>query len=257
MTAGRWLVSFGPDRTDLPALVCLAPAGGGGGQYRPWQRALDGRYTVHGVALPGRENRWGEPAARSMELVVAAVADEVVRRVPVGAPVVVFGQSFGGLIGFEVVRWLEQVHGRAVAALVVAACRPPHHWVGAGAGMTDDELGDLLDLRGLDDLDDPEMAVERREVMLETLRADVVLSTSYTGSPRDEVAAPLHVWGGDQDEIVTGEQLDGWAGRARGAFVRRAFRGGHDFCETDVSDVLAALRAIRTETPVTDRVLGG
>jgi surfactin synthase thioesterase subunit len=81
----------------------------------------------------------------------------------------VFGQSFGGLLGYEVVRRLGEHHGRWPVALVVAACRSPEQWVGTAPGLAEDDLDltELLDARRLGPVDLDE---ESRELLLDAFR---------------------------------------------------------------------------------------
>jgi surfactin synthase thioesterase subunit len=220
-----WLAPWHSCADVDAVLLCLPPAGSGCGQFAGWQRELGASVAAVGVQLPGREQRFAEPMPATVDDAVAAIASEVVARLPAGAPLVLYGQSFGGLLAYELCRCLHGVHGRPPAALVVAACRAPHHWVGAGRGLVEDgaELERLLDLRGLGDDLDP----DSRELMLEVLRVDAQLSLTYADPAGAPVPCPLHAWGGTRDEIVTAGQLDEWAAYAGGPFERRQFPGSH------------------------------
>ncbi|MFC7648963.1 thioesterase II family protein [Streptosporangium lutulentum] len=120
-----WLVSWLPEPYTRPTLLCLPQAGAGCGQFRPWQDALGTEVSVVGVQLPGRENRFTDPPAHSVGEVVDAVVAELAGALTPGLPLVVFGNSFGGLLGYEITRRLGYHHDRWPDALVVAACRPP------------------------------------------------------------------------------------------------------------------------------------
>jgi surfactin synthase thioesterase subunit len=236
--SGRYLVSWHPEPARQPVLLCLPPAGAGCGQFAAWQSALAPHVALMGVQLPGRESRWADPEPGSVREVVGEVADELGRLLPPGHPVTVFGHSFGALLGYEVVRLLESAGGPAVSALVVAACRPPEHWAGAGRGLVDDpaELDRLLDARSAGEFDP-----DTRELLLEMLRADVRLSLTYPAGGRAPVGCPLEAWGGEQDETVTPEQVAGWSRYAGASWRARVFPGGHYFCLTDPAPALALL----------------
>ncbi|MFF7368546.1 thioesterase II family protein [Streptomyces tricolor] len=243
--AASWLRPWHPAPRRAPALLCLAPAGAGCGQYRPWQDLLGDDVSVIGVALPGRESRWSDPMPGTLDEAVRQIAAEADALLVPGQPWTVFGESFGGLLGFEVVRRLAEDHGRLPEALVVAACRAPHLWVGAGNGLlaADDELEKLLAARDLD----PELLdAETRDLMLETLRADVELSLTYRHPGRVVLPVPVEAWGGRDDTTVTAAHLAEWADYADD-FRRREFPGGHYFCAERTDDITALLRLLAKE----------
>lgn len=246
MTGGSWLVPWHryPDRH--PLLLCVPPAGAGCGQFAAWQVELADDVSVVGVQLPGREARWAEPGPSTMDEAVGAVVAELVQLVPADHPVVVFGHSLGALLGYEITRSLWRARGSWPRALVLAACRPPHMWVGAGRGLVDDagELARLLDARGLDadDLDE-----DSRELMLEVLRRDARLSASYTGGDREAVECAVEAWSGEKDETVPAEHAADWRAYAAGSFRARRFPGGHYFYLEEPSQVLALLGPMTRE----------
>jgi surfactin synthase thioesterase subunit len=219
---GSWISTWPscPGDAALPALLCLPPAGAGCQQFRAWAPALAGVGQVYGVQLPGRENRWREPMPRTFDEAVEAIAGELRPVVAAGRRLVVFGHSFGGLLGYEIARRVRP------AALVVSACRAPGHWDGAGRGIVEDdeELDKLFDTAGLDPafLDE-----DTRALMVAMLRKDAVLSLSYTHSPGAQLSVPVHAWRADGDDTVTAEDLAGWAAVTTAAFRVHRVEGGH------------------------------
>ncbi|WP_283138050.1 thioesterase II family protein [Rhizohabitans arisaemae] len=251
----RWLVSWRPEPYGRPVVLCLPQAGAGCGWFRSWQHRLGDRLSVIGVQLPGRENRWADPPPESVEAVVEAVTGELVDAMPPGHPFLVFGNSFGGLIGYEITRSLGLRYGRWPLAFVVAACRPPDSWAGAGRGLVEgeEELAGLLDARGLgaDDLDE-----DSREIALEILRQDARLSLDYELRGEPALPCPVEAWGGETDETVTAAQLDGWAGYAAGGFRRRRFPGGHHFAVEHAEALLPLLAGLGDPEPASESVPG-
>src|SRR6185503_13776935 len=125
---------------------CVAPAGSGCGRFRDWQSELGDTVSVVGVQLPGREERLDEPHPSSLDEIVTAVTREALAYADPDAPLVVFGESFGGLIGYELTRRLGAA-GRWPSAMVLAASEPPHLRAGveglvafARAGLEGTEL---------------------------------------------------------------------------------------------------------------------
>ncbi|WP_424211353.1 thioesterase II family protein [Streptomyces sp. BI20] len=219
---GSWISTWSTDPADAtrPALLCLPPAGAGCQQFRAWQPALAGAAQVYGVQLPGRENRWREPMPETFDEAVTAVAAELADTLAPGRPLIVFGHSFGGLIGYEVARRVRP------HALVVSGCRAPWYWDGAGRGIVDDEaeLDKLFDTAGLD----PELLdADTRALMVAMLRKDARLSVGYAHRAGDPLDVPVHAWGADGDETVSAEELDGWGAVTTAGLLRRTVPGGH------------------------------
>jgi surfactin synthase thioesterase subunit len=237
-----WLISWHPEPERRPALLCLPQAGAGCGQFRRWQQWLQDEVAVIGVALPGREGRWSEPPATDIDAVLEAVIEELCSVLLPGQPLAVFGNSFGGLLGYELAVRLSR-SGWLPQALMVAACRPPAMWVGMGRGLLRDgqSLADLVDAR---DFGDVELDPQTRELVLEVLGHDARLSLSYAGPEGSRLSCPLHAWGAEQDRIVLPAQLDGWQDYTSGDFRRRQFAGGHHFCSERAESVLPAVRDI-------------
>lgn len=219
---GSWISTWptGPDDGNLPALLCLPQAGAGCQQFRAWAKALAGVGQVHGVQLPGRENRWREPMPETLGEAVEAITGELRPIVAGGRRLVVFGHSFGGLLGYEIARRVTP------DVLVVSACRAPGHWDGAGRGIVEDdeELDKLFDTAGLDPafLDE-----DTRALMVAMLRKDAVLSLSYTHTPGDPLRVPVHAWSAAGDETVTVGDLAGWAAVTTAGFRVHRVEGGH------------------------------
>ncbi|GAB1515780.1 thioesterase II family protein [Actinophytocola sp. KF-1] len=228
-----WLVPFAPVG-ERPVLVCLPQAGSGCGAFRSWQEGRDD-VSVVGVQLPGRENRFADEFPATFAEAVAEIVAALSATVPPALPVVLFGHSLGGLLGYEVARALP----RPPDALVVAACKPPHlSGRAAGSLGAADGFATAADLVADKELDD-----DLRELVLEILRQDAELSATYTDPAGAPVPCPLHAWGGTADEVVTAEHVGGWAAYAGRTFHTRQFTGGHDFCLT-APEVAAAARAV-------------
>jgi len=223
-----------PVEPDRPLLLCLPQAGAGTGGYLPWvSRFAD--FDVAAVLLPGREQRFTEPPPPDIATAVDDIAGEVVALLK-GQPLVVFGDSFGGLLGYELARRLP------VSALVVTACRAPRWWSGAGRGITHDDVEELVAARAVEvDLDE-----DSRELLVEVLLADAALSSSYQALPGAVLDCPVHAWGGRHDHTVTRRQLADWIEVAPAGFHRLDFAAGHDLVRRCTAEVTAAVHAVVT-----------
>lgn len=234
---GAWISTWTDDPADraLPALLCLPPPGPAASSSALAIRAGRHRPGVRSTAA-GPGEPLAEPMPDSFDEAVEAIAAELVSTVG-NRPLIVFGHSFGGLLGYEVSRRV------APRALVVSGCRAPGHWDGAGRGIVDDgeELDKLFDTAGLD----PELLDEdTRALMVGMLRKDAQLSLSYVHKPGVRLGMPVHAWGADGDETVTSADLDGWAAITTAAFTRHTTTGGHHAVLRHPRPVLEQLTAL-------------
>jgi surfactin synthase thioesterase subunit len=58
------------------------------------------------------------------------------------------------------------------------------------------------------------------------------------------LSCTVEAWGGDGDDTVTPQHLDGWAPYAGKDFVRRQFPGGHYFCQQRLKEILPILEGL-------------
>lgn len=239
-----WLVTWHPEPAQRPTLLCLAHGGAGCGRYRSWQDKLGDAVSVVGVQLPGRENRWREEHPSTMAEAAEAVVAEVAGLVAPTAPLVVFGESFGGLLGYEVTRRLGE-RGRPPAALVIAASDPPHAWAGDSHQYGSDTV--LRQLLASSSAEVPELDEDAREYTLAVMRKDGALASTFALPAEARLDSAVHAWGGDTDKLVTPASLDEWSSYTTKEFVRKQFDGGHMF-GTDLAE---------TTLPLLARLLGG
>jgi surfactin synthase thioesterase subunit len=207
-------------------LLCLSHAGGGASGFHPWSVNLPETIEVLAAQLPGREGRFQEPPITSISGIAAALASELENWLD--RPLVVFGHSFGALIGFELARLLQQ-HSRAPAALVVSGRRSPD------LGVTEPPIRDLPDAQFIDCIDRryggiPSVVLQDKDLLrmfLPALRADFTALETYVFHPEPRIDCPLLVYGGRDDPQAAFDQIEGWRRVSNGETRYRLFPGDH------------------------------
>lgn len=223
---------------SVPVLLCLPQAGAGALQFQGWQVRLGSSATVCAVQLPGREDRWGEPAPSSIDEVVGAVVAEMADAGLLDRPLVVFGDSLGGLIAYELARVVGP------SALVVCVCRAPVHWARQG-GLREDDVERLASASVDGSTLPPELAAELRDIAAEVLRRDAALSATFRSGPGTEpLRCPVYAWGAVADRTVTPAQLDDWRDVTTGPLHRHDFIGGHRLSHDDPVALLGRLSRV-------------
>jgi surfactin synthase thioesterase subunit len=223
-------------------LICLPPAGGGASRYRDWSAHLPDDVEVVSVQLPGRENRFAEPAIESMEqLVGPLLAGLAGYLIP---PFALFGHSMGALIAFALAHRMRQ-RGMAPVVLFASGCRAPHLPSRSPAWHTLPDREFLAVIRGLGGIP-PELLAERQflDAMLPTLRSDCTLIETYLARPQTPLSCPVSVFGGLRDGEVPPEDLQAWSHHTTGPFRVHLLPGDHFFVNSARS---ALLRLVASE----------
>ncbi len=239
MTRSPWTQVSRPRPTARLRLICLPAAGGGASRYRDWPAHLPDDVEVVSVQLPGRENRFNEPAIESMEPLVGQLLDGLASYlVP---PFALFGHSMGGLIAFELVRRLRPKGLRPVH-LFASGCRAPHLPSRSPDWHTLPDREFIAAVEGLGGIP-PELLADSQflDTMLPMLRSDCTLTEMYVCRPQVPLSCPVTAFGGLADQEVFPEDVRAWSSHTTGSFRAHLLPGDHFFVNSARSDLLRLL----------------
>ncbi|MFI2437499.1 thioesterase II family protein [Streptomyces sp. NPDC018693] len=237
-----WEVRWHPAPGARIRLLCLPHAGGGALAYRAWARALAPDIEVVAIRLPGRESRFREePFSRLGDLVPGLVKDLA----PLLAePHAWFGHSMGALIAFEACR-ASRALGLGRARRLLVSGRPAPHLPLRGAPVHAAPMADLV-ARLRANGGTPDEVLEDDVAMaalLPMLRADYSVAETYAHRPDEPLDCPLSVFGGEQDPLVTPQELAAWRRHsARGCTVR-TYPGGHFYLHEEPAPLLRVIES--------------
>lgn len=233
-----WLVLPSPQPQALMRLFCFPYAGGGASIFTPWARILPPQVEVAGVQLPGRENRIGDRPIADMDVLVEQMGQALLPFMD--RPFAFFGHSNGGLMAFELTRWLRR-NGRTQPMHLITSGRPAPQVVLEGPTLHDLPEAEFHDmLRRFNGT--PEEVLQNAEIMeliTPMLRADFSLGETYAYTPEAPLAVPLSAYGGERDEEVPAWSVSAWHEQAAGEFREVMFPGGHFFINENRDEVLA------------------
>jgi medium-chain acyl-[acyl-carrier-protein] hydrolase len=221
-------------------LFALPFAGGGASLFRTWSEALPASVECCAVQLPGRETRYAEPPFVRMSHLIEALSVDLQPLLDI--PFIVFGNSMGALVAFELARAWRRQSARAPEALVLAAHAAPHR---PSRFLELHTLADAefrVELRRLNGT--PSAILDNDELMhalSPTLRSDFELCETYKCPDEPPLTLPIFACGGVNDPRATYEDLAAWQIHTRGDFDVRVFPGDHFFIQSQRSEFLAFL----------------
>ncbi|MFE7619917.1 thioesterase II family protein [Streptomyces sp. NPDC057496] len=239
--AELWIRRFHPAPEKPIRLVCLPHAGGTASYFFRYSQILAATADVLTIQYPGRQDRRHEPPLTT----VSALADRIHRVLTPyhDRPLVLFGHSMGGILGFELARRMER-EGRPPSGLIVSGRRAPDIYAADNVHTRGDEalIAEMGTLSGTDPgvLADEEIL----RMVLPAMRADFKAIETYRYRPDGEGPAldcPLSVLTGASDPRVTLEQARAWRKFTNGPFTFRSFPGGHFFLTPQQDAVTAAI----------------
>ena len=206
--------------TKKITLVCLPFAGAGASVFGHWQSLAGDNVEVRPLRLPGRERRIDEEPYRDVAAAVEGLLPDIT-----GDRVALFGHGLGAVLAYELALRLRETTD-VVALFASGSPRPGDERPDRATGLPDDEF--LVQVAGFagythEALDDPEM----REMILPTLRADVEMHENYRPSATSGLTTPIIAVRGEDDDLVTYEQVESWSKVAGGEFDHVELPGGH------------------------------
>jgi medium-chain acyl-[acyl-carrier-protein] hydrolase len=230
-----------PRPTAATRLFCFPHSGGGPATFRTWPEAAGAEVEVWTVVLPGRAGRAEEPFARNWVELIAECTDAIRAAGADGVRTVLFGQSLGALIAFEVARALQAL-GAAPDRLVVAARSAPDVPPALRVPADDAALVSMIDHRYGGIPDALRAVPELLAHFLPVLRADLELAAAYEFEPADPLSVPLIAFAGAADETVPRGDLERWGAHTRADFAAHRLPGGHLCSQVHSARLLRAAR---------------
>ena len=238
----RWIQCLEARPRARMRLFCFSFAGGGAGVFRRWPRYLARSIEVHAIQLPGRENRFGEPCAQSMDEVVAAVMGEWEALSDV--PAAFFGHSLGALTAYEVAAAVERSGLGEPCHLIVSGRRAAHqNRTGNFHNLPEDALiGELIRLNGTS----PQIFADRemRDLFLPMLRSDYRILETYRHAQRGPLDLPIAACSGADDSEVSPAEMLAWRELTRGLFQYLPFPGDHFYLNPHVQSLVEAVSTL-------------
>lgn len=229
---GNWLAFYKPVKRAHLRLFCFPYAGGSATIFQKWPEILPSEIEVCPVQLPGRGNRLNEPAATKIEQLLPGLAAALSPYFDM--PFAFFGHSMGGLISFELARYLRRQSAPLPQQLFISGRAAPQIPRRYDLTYNLPEREFITELRRLKGT--PQDILEQQELitmLLPLLRGDFSLCETYEYQPEPPLDCPITTLGGLFDTDVTATDLEGWREQTSGTFLKRMFPGDHFFLQSE------------------------
>ncbi|WP_256252106.1 thioesterase II family protein [Streptomyces sp. yr375] len=238
----RWITGRLTAGAPRVRLICLPQAGGGAGAFSSWRAHLPEGVELAPVELPGRGTREADPMPARFDDLVDALYKGLLPELDV--PYVLFGHSFGGTLAYELTLRIEERGAPIPLATLVSASRAPQTPpTGTISDAPDKEL--LAWLVNSDGL--PRELLKYPDYvayLLRTIRTDLAFAERYLVSDPRPVRTPLHALCGEEDQVVTAEQVRHWKECAAGGHSFTVMPGGHSYHQTHAPQLMEFVREI-------------
>lgn len=223
-----------PNPSASLRLFCFPYAGGSSYIFRPWLDRVPKTIEIYPIELPGRGIQIKSTPFKQIEPLVNAIARKILPYLD--KPFAFFGHSMGGLVSFELARFIRRQYNLEPVHLFISGRRapqikdlnPPIH-----------NLPEADFLRALQQLNGTPEAVfnnhELMELLIPILRADFAVLETYTYTPEAPLNSPISVFGGLQDKEVPIEQLEAWQAQTLNSFALKMLPGDHFFINSSQS----------------------
>ncbi|MGH2508873.1 MAG: thioesterase II family protein [Ktedonobacteraceae bacterium] len=235
-----WIYFPKPKKQAPLRLFCFPGGGASATMFFPWIEWLPDSIEVAAVQLPGRTPELPEPTGTNLALIVQEIADAI--RQYQDRPFAFFGHSLGGVLAFEVARYLS-LHFALEPMHLFFACCPPLHLPRTLLPLLNVPEQELLPLL-LSTFADSLPMLQRRssqQHFLTLTHLDLIFWKDYHFTPGKAFTCPLTILSGAQDTLFHAELLSGWTVHTTGPCSFQTFPGNHCFFYSNPVPLLQTL----------------
>lgn len=208
-------------------LVCFHYAGGYAELFHSWNKNLPETIEVCAVQLPGRMSLSSLKPYTEMNSLINYLQKEVLPHL-MSKPFVFLGHSLGGLVCFELARFLQKYRGLVPQKLIISASQSPN------SNRKKKKISHLSDQAIIEELiaykhTSAEVLAneELMRIILPIVRADFTINEHYQYIKDTVLNCPITVYAGIDDEITQNNELKDWSTETNKEFKLKIIPGDH------------------------------
>jgi acyl transferase domain-containing protein/surfactin synthase thioesterase subunit len=241
----KWLVrrKVSDQQSIHTRIFCIHPVGAGASMFSHFMYHAPANTEVLAFQLPGRENRKDEPFFESVPLLIEQMAQAM--QPFLDKPFIIMGHSFGGILGYELIRYIKRNFGLSPAHLFISGTIAPQltkKWkerdvISQTAVFTNSEERLLSLMSYIDD-------VEFLKKILPIMRKDMPLIMNYQYQETEQLDIPISAYAADKDEVVHAAEVARWEEQTNAGFELEVVPGDHWFLSRNKEQILAKLTEV-------------
>lgn len=208
-------------------MLCLPPAGAGASAFYPLLTLDSPILEICPIALPGREDRFGEAMPRSIGELADMLLEEL--RPVLDRRYAVLGYSMGALLAWELAKRWRGTEERQPEFVIALAARAPHRPYGDTEPLHTLESAAFVDaLATLGGMPAELLAQpEAMEIYEPIIRNDLRNCETYAEPLTSSLQCPVHALVGDRDALVPRDDAEAWGQTTTGPFQLHMLAAKH------------------------------
>ncbi len=250
--AEKWLVrNKKNNQTINHRIFCIHPVGAGASMFTHFLYNQPKNTDVLAIQLPGRENRANEAPYENMPLLIEDLANII--KPYTDKPFIILGHSFGGIVGFELIKYLRSKFGITPLHLFITGTIAPQltkEWKKRESIHQTSKHSSSVEkiLKTINYIDD----VEFLKSIIPVMRHDMPLIMNYPYAADEPFDFPITGFAADKDEVVLISEVKCWKEQTKSEFNLEIVEGDHWFLGRNRDLVLQRLTEALDDAKVSE-----
>jgi surfactin synthase thioesterase subunit/acyl carrier protein len=226
----KWLVTFKRNENAKFRMFCFPSMGANATLFAQYLQSPPDNVEIFAIQMPGREHRVEDEKIYNFSELIEEMAKYILPYI-IDKPFIFWGHSFGGLIAFQLLTYLNKNNGNNLKALhfIVSGTIPPNL---VKVWKTRDMVNTKVDKEAVDAAvaifpfkSDSTFLKE----ILPLIDSDMPLLYTYYDYGMRKLNCSITVFAGTEDQVIYSNEIDQWQLYTEKNFRRFDVKGDHWF----------------------------